>query len=135
MVIPRFVRQALANQPLTVFGDGTQQRVFCHVRDVTRLLADLMERDDVYGEVFNIGGNEEVTISELATLVRDLAGSQSELVTVPYDQAYEPGFEDMVRRVPNTEKVRRLTGWEPEASLRDIVIDVIDHHRAEGEAV
>ena len=135
MVIPRFVRQALANQPLTVYGDGSQQRVFCHVRDVTDLLAQLMERDDVYGEVFNIGGNEEVSMSALAVLVRDLAGSKSELITVPYDEAYEPGFEDMARRVPNTEKIRTLTGWEPKASLKDIVADVIDHHRARGETV
>jgi nucleoside-diphosphate-sugar epimerase len=135
MVIPRFVRQAMAGQPLTVYGDGTQQRVFCHVRDVTQVLADLMERDDVYGEVFNIGGNEEVSIGELAELVRALSDSESEVVTVPYDDAYEPGFEDMVRRVPNTEKVRTLTGWEPKMSLQDIIADVIEHHRMIGAAV
>src|SRR5947208_7761082 len=103
MVIPRFVRQALAGQPLTVYGDGTQRRVFCHVRDVTRVLADLMECDGVYGEVFNIGGSEEVSIAELAEHVRALADSESEVLLVPYDDAYEPGFEDMARRVPNTE--------------------------------
>jgi UDP-glucose 4-epimerase len=135
MVVPRLVRQALAGQPLTVYGDGTQRRVFCHVRDVTEVLADLMERDDVYGEVFNIGGDEEVSIGELAELVRGLADSESEVVTVPYDDAYEPGFEDMVRRVPNTEKVRRLTGWQPQLSLQDIVTDVIEHHRMIGAAV
>jgi UDP-glucose 4-epimerase len=135
MVIPRFVRQALAGQPLTVYGDGTQRRVFCHVRDVTQVLADLMEREDVYGEVFNIGGNEEVSIGELAELVRASADSESDVVTVPYDDAYEPGFEDMVRRVPNTEKVRGLTGWEPQLSLQDIVTDVIEHHRMIGAAV
>ncbi len=135
MVIPRFVRQAMAGQPLTVYGDGTQRRVFCHVGDVTQVLADLMERDDVYGEVFNIGGNEEVSIGELAELVRALSDSESEVVTVPYDDAYEPGFEDMVRRVPNTEKVRGLTGWEPKMSLQDIITDVIEHHRMIGAAV
>lgn len=135
MVIPRFVRQAMAGQPLTVYGDGTQRRVFCHVRDVTQVLADLMERDDVYGEVFNIGGNEEVSIGELAGLVRALSDSESEVVTVPYDDAYEPGFEDMVRRVPNIEKIRAVTGWEPKMSLRDIVTDVIEHHRVIGAAV
>jgi UDP-glucose 4-epimerase len=132
MVIPRFVRQALAAQPLTVYGDGTQQRVFCHVRDVTQVLADIMEREDVYGEVFNIGGQEEVSIRELAELVRELTDSGSEIVMVPYDEAYEPGFEDMARRVPNTDKIRSLTGWEPQRSLRDIVVDVIEHHRSLG---
>ncbi len=132
MVIPRFVRQALAGQPLTVYGDGTQRRVFCHVRDVTHVLADLMERDDVYGEVFNVGGQEEVSITELAELVRELADSSSEVVTVPYDDAYEPGFEDMARRVPNIEKLQTLTGWQPHRTLQEIVLDVIEHHQAIG---
>ncbi len=135
MVIPRFARQALAGQPLTVYGDGTQRRVFCHVRDVTRVLADLMEREDVYGEVFNIGGSEEVSITELAEHVRSIAGSESEVVIVPYDDAYEPGFEDMARRVPNTEKLRSRTGWEPQLSLQDIITDVIEHHRMIGATV
>src|SRR5436305_333428 len=135
MVIPRFVRQALAGQPLTVYGDGTQQRVFCHVRDVTQVLAELMERDDVYGEVFNIGGSEEVSIAELAEVVIDLSDSESEVVTVPYDEAYEPGFEDMARRVPNTEKIRSRTGWKPQLSLHDILTDVIEHHRMIGATV
>jgi UDP-glucose 4-epimerase len=135
MVIPRLVRQALAGQPLTVYGDGTQRRVFCHVRDVTQVLADLMERDDVYGEVFNIGGQEEVSISELAELVRDLSDSSSEIVTVPYDDAYEPGFEDMVRRVPNIEKIRAVTGWQPQHTLQEIITGVIEHHRVIGANV
>jgi UDP-glucose 4-epimerase len=135
MVIPRFVRQALAGQPLTVYGDGTQRRVFCHVRDVTQVLADLMERDDVYGEVFNIGGSEEVSIAELAELIRAIAASPSEVVTVPYDDAYEPGFEDMSRRVPNVEKIRSYTGWQPQLSLNDIITDVVEHHRMTGVAV
>lgn len=134
MVVPRFVRQALAGQPLTVYGDGTQRRVFCHVRDVTEVLVDLMERDDVYGEVFNIGGTEEVSIAELADLVRALADSDSEVLIVPYDDAYEPGFEDMTRRVPNIDKIRSRTGWEPKLSLHDIITDVIEHHRMVGEA-
>ena len=135
MVIPRLVRQALAGQPLTVYGDGTQRRVFCHVRDVTRVLADLMECDGVYGEVFNIGGIEEVSIAELAEHVRALADSESEVLLVPYDDAYEPGFEDMARRVPNTEKIRSRTGWEPQLSLHDILTDVIEHHRMIGATV
>jgi UDP-glucose 4-epimerase len=132
MVIPRFVRQALTGQPLTVYGDGTQRRVFCHVRDVTRVLADLMEREDVYGEVFNIGGTEEVSIVELAEHVRSLTESESDVVMVPYDDAYEPGFEDMVRRVPNTDKIRSWTGWVPRLSLQDVITDVIEHHRLVG---
>jgi UDP-glucose 4-epimerase len=135
MVIPRFVRQALADQPLTVYGDGTQKRVFCHVDDVTQVLADLMTREEAFGEVFNIGGNQEISIRDLAELVRDLANSNSEITTVPYDDAYEPGFEDMTRRVPNTDKLRTLTGWEPEKSLQDIVSDVIEHHRVIGAIV
>ena len=135
MVIPRLVRQALAGQPLTVYGDGTQRRVFCHVRDVTRVLADLMECEDVYGEVFNIGGSEEVSIAELAEHVRALADSESEVLLVPYDDAYEPGFEDMARRVPNTEKIRSRTGWKPQLSLHDILTDVIEHHRMIGATV
>jgi len=135
MVIPRLVRQALAGQPLTVYGDGTQRRVFCHVRDVTRVLADLMECEGVYGEVFNIGGSEEVSIAELAEHVRALADSESEVLLVPYDDAYEPGFEDMARRVPNTEKIRSRTGWEPQLSLHDILTDVIEHHRMIGATV
>jgi UDP-glucose 4-epimerase len=132
MVIPRFVRQALTGQPLTVYGDGTQRRVFCHVRDVTRVLADLMEREDVYGEVFNIGGTEEVSIVELAEHVRSLTESESDVVMVPYDDAYEPGFEDMARRVPNTDKIRSWTGWVPRLSLQDVITDVIEHHRLVG---
>ena len=135
MVIPRLVRQALAGQPLTVYGDGTQRRVFCHVRDVTRVLADLMECEDVYGEVFNIDGSEEVSIAELAEHVRSLAGSESEVLMVPYDEAYEPGFEDMARRVPNTEKIRSRTGWEPQLSLQEIITDVIEHHKMIGATV
>jgi UDP-glucose 4-epimerase len=135
MVVPRFVRQALAGQPLTVYGDGTQRRVFCHVRDVTHVMADLMERDDVYGEVFNIGGSEEVSIAQLAELVRAIADSPSEVVKVPYDDAYEPGFEDMSRRVPSTEKIRSYTGWQPQLSLHDIISDVVAHHRMTGVAV
>lgn len=133
MVIPRFVRQALANHPISVYGDGTQQRVFCHVRDVTCALADLMEREDTAGEVFNIGGAEEISIGELAALVRDLSASKSEIVTIPYEEAYEPGFEDMTRRFPNTAKLRNLTGWEPTVSLQDIVSEVIDHFRCAGD--
>jgi UDP-glucose 4-epimerase len=127
MVVPNLVGQALAGRPLTVFGDGTQSRCFCHVHDVVRALADLMERDDLYGEIFNIGTQAEITISDLAEKVRELVGGHSPIEYVPYDVAYEPGFEDMQRRVPDITKIRAVLGWEPKASLDQIVRDVRDH--------
>jgi UDP-glucose 4-epimerase len=130
MVIPNFVTQALAGRPLTVFGDGTQRRCFCHVSDVVRALADLMERDGVYGEVFNIGSQDEVEILALAHRVKDATGSSSEIRLVPYDEAYEEGFEDMQRRIPDTTRIRERIGWEPTKSLDEILADVVDEHRA-----
>lgn len=129
MVIPNFVRQALADEPLTVFGDGTQSRCFCHVSDVVRAMADLMRRDDAYGEVFNIGADEEISILDLARQVQRMTESKSEIRIVPYEEAYEPGFEDMQRRVPDTNKIRSLLGWHPTRSLTEILSDVIDEHR------
>ncbi len=125
MVIPNFVDQALAARPITVFGDGNQRRCFCHVSDVVRALADLMQRDDVYGEVFNIGSQDEVRIVDLAERVKEATGSTSEIELVPYDEAYEEGFEDMERRVPDTTKVRDRIGWAPTRSLDEILADVI----------
>ena len=125
MVVPRFARQALAGEAVTVFGDGNQRRCFCHVKDVVRALADLMERQDLFGEVFNVGSTEEVTIMELAERVRDICGSTSEIVTIPYDEAYEEGFEDMLRRVPDTSKLERAIGWRPVRDLDGILADVI----------
>jgi UDP-glucose 4-epimerase len=124
MVVPNFVRQAIAGKPLTVYGDGTQSRCFCHVHDVVRALAGLMERDDLYGEVFNIGSEAEITIRGLATRVRELVGSDAPIEYVPYDEAYEEGFEDMQRRVPDITKINSVLGWEPTKSLDDIVVDV-----------
>jgi UDP-glucose 4-epimerase len=129
MVIPNFVRQAVADEPLTVFGDGTQSRCFCHVSDVVRALADLMRRDDAYGEVFNIGADEEISILDLARQVQRMTESKSEITIVPYEEAYEPGFEDMQRRIPDTSKIRSLLGWHPTKSLEEILSDVIDEHR------
>jgi UDP-glucose 4-epimerase len=129
MVIPNFVRQAVADEPLTVFGDGTQSRCFCHVSDVVRALADLMRRDDAYGEVFNIGSDEEISILDLAREVQRMTESKSEITIVPYEEAYEPGFEDMQRRIPDTSKIRSLLGWHPTKSLAEILSDVIDEHR------
>jgi UDP-glucose 4-epimerase len=132
MVIPTFVGQALADRPLTVYGDGTQRRCFCHVADVVRALADLMRREDVYGEVFNIGAESEIEIRELAARVVELTGSSSEITLVPYDVAYEEGFEDMQRRLPDTAKIRERIGWQPTRSLDEMLADVIDEHRAGG---
>jgi UDP-glucose 4-epimerase len=132
MVIPNFVTQALAGRPLTVYGDGTQRRCFCHVGDVVRALADLMRREDVYGEVFNIGAEEEIEIRKLAERVVELTGSSSEITLVPYDVAYEEGFEDMLRRLPDTAKIRERIGWQPTRSLDEMLADVIDEHRAGG---
>jgi UDP-glucose 4-epimerase len=132
MVIPNFVTQALADRPLTVHGDGTQRRCFCHVSDVVRALADLMRREDAYGEVFNIGSDSEIEIRQLAQRVLDMTESASEITLIPYDVAYEEGFEDMQRRIPNTTKIYERIGWRPTRSLDEILADVIDEHRAGG---
>ena len=130
MVIPRFVGQALRNEPISIFGDGTQTRCFCHVADVVGGLAALAEHPEAFGKVFNLGGGEEIPIRELAERVIELAGSQSSLEFIPYDAAYEAGFEDMKRRVPNTDRARGLVGFEPSASLDDIIRSVIDDQLA-----
>jgi UDP-glucose 4-epimerase len=127
MVIPTFVRQALSGQPISVFGTGDQQRCFCHVRDVVCALADISKRDDLYGQVFNIGSTEEVSILELAQRVREATGSDSEIVRIPYSEAYGEGFEDMRRRVPDISKIQSALGWEPSADLEQILGDVIEH--------
>jgi UDP-glucose 4-epimerase len=132
MVVPTFVRQALAGQPLTVYGSGEQQRCFCDVRDVVRALADLATREDVYGEVFNIGSTEEVSILELATRVKKATESDSEIVLVPYDEAYGEGFEDMPRRVPDISKIQKSLGWRPSACLDEILAEVIEHQMVGG---
>jgi UDP-glucose 4-epimerase len=129
MVIPNFVRQALAGSPITVYGDGKQSRCFTHVSDVVRALIMLMEKPEAYGHVYNIGNNQELTIVDLARQVREAAGSRSEIVFVPYEKAYEQGFEDMVRRVPDTTKIKALTGWQPTIALPQILGDVIEYFR------
>ncbi|PYT04404.1 MAG: nucleoside-diphosphate sugar epimerase [Acidobacteria bacterium] len=128
MVIPTFVKQALSGRPITVFGTGEQTRCFGFVKDVVGALIKLMERDEAVGEVFNIGSNEEVSIMELARRVRELTGSNSEIVTVPYDEAYEEGFEDMPRRVPDISKVGALTGFRPTVTLDQILQSVIEYY-------
>ena len=129
MVIPNFVRQALAGQPITVFGDGTQSRSFTYVGDVVRALIALIGEPKAVGQVFNIGNGREITIGELAAKVRTLTGSASEIVTIPYDQAYESGFEDMPRRVPDITKIRALVGYEPTVDLDEILERVIEYFR------
>ncbi|MDX1665170.1 MAG: GDP-mannose 4,6-dehydratase [Candidatus Promineifilaceae bacterium] len=129
MVVPRFVRQALRNEPLTVYGDGQQSRCFADVADVARAIAGLMECEQAVGEVFNIGNTEEVTIRELAERVIVLSGSTSEIVHIPYEEAYQPGFEDMRRRVPSIEKINAMIGYEPQYRLDDILRRVIDYER------
>jgi UDP-glucose 4-epimerase len=129
MVLPSFVRQALAGVPLTVFGDGTQSRSFTYVGDVVDCLIKLVNEPNAVGQVFNIGRKEEVTILKLAERVRDLAGSSSRIELVPYDKAYEAGFEDMPRRVPDLTKVSKLVGYEPKVGLDEIIMRVIEHFR------
>jgi UDP-glucose 4-epimerase len=129
MVVPRFVRQALTGEPLTVYGDGTQRRCFCHVDDTVRALAGLMECEQSRGTIVNIGSDEEVTILDLATRVRRLVDSHSPITLVPYRRAYRDAFEDMPRRVPDTARIRDLIGWSPSKDLDEIVLDVIRHER------
>jgi len=130
MVLPTFVRQALAGQPITVFGDGTQSRSFTYVGDVVEALVRLAHERRAVGEVFNIGNMGEVTISDLAERVKRMTESCSSIQYVPYDQAYETGFEDMPRRVPDITKIRDFVGYEPKVKLDDIIRSVIEHMRA-----
>jgi UDP-glucose 4-epimerase len=129
MVIPNFVRQALSGQPITVFGDGTQSRSFTYVGDVVRGMVALIDEPAAVGQVFNIGHGQEISIHALAERVRTLAGSRSEIVCVPYDQAYEAGFEDMPRRVPDLSRIRALVGYRPTVDLDEILNRVIEYFR------
>jgi len=129
MVIPNFVRQALAGEPITVFGDGKQTRSFTHVTDVVGALIKLVNEPKSVGQVINIGNTQEVSIGALAERVRDLCGSKSKLKLVPYDEAYESGFEDMPRRVPDLTRAKGLIGYEPKHNLDDILTQVIDYFR------
>jgi UDP-glucose 4-epimerase len=129
MVIPNFVRQALAGQPITVFGDGTQSRSFTYVGDVVRGMVALMDEPRAIGQVFNIGNGREITIGDLAEKVKALAGSRSPVVHIPYDQAYEAGFEDMARRVPDISKIKSLVGYQPTVELDEILTRVIESFR------
>lgn len=130
MVVPRLVDQALRGAPLTVYGTGTQTRCFCHVSDVVEALIGVVQSTEAEGQVFNVGSQHEVSIRDLAERVRTLTASDSEIVYVPYDEAYEAGFEDMQRRRPDTTRIRSLLGWEPTHTLDDIVGDVVDDLKA-----
>jgi len=132
MVLPSFVRQALSGEPITVFGDGRQSRSFTYVGDVVECLMKLVNEPKAVGQVFNIGNKHEVTILQLAEIVKSLTGSTSRIEFVPYDKAYEEGFEDMPRRVPDLSKVTRLVGYEPKVQLNEIVTKVIEYFRAQG---
>jgi len=132
MVIPRFVQQALAGEPITVFGDGEQTRTFTHVKDAIGGILKLAEHPGAIGEIFNIGGKEETSIQNLAYLVKEALLSSSPIIHIPYEEAYEEGFEDMRKRVPDISKIENLIGYEPKCDLKDIIRDVAEYQRNRG---
>ena len=124
MVVPRFVSAALKNEPLSVYGSGDQIRCFCHVSDAVRGLLSVMDSDKAVGEVFNIGNNQQISITELAKKVIEITGSKSSIEKIAYEKAYPQGFEDMQMRVPDISKIKRVLGWSPEISLDQIIKDI-----------
>jgi UDP-glucose 4-epimerase len=130
MVIPRLVKQAVNDLPLTVYGDGQQTRCFCNVKDAVRAVVSLSQEPRAVGGIFNIGSSEEITILELAQRIVQRAHSRSEIKLIPYDQAYESGFEDMRRRVPSTDKIKTVIGWQPTVPLDQTLDEVIEQFRA-----
>jgi UDP-glucose 4-epimerase len=128
MVVPRFVSAALKNQPLQVYGNGDQIRCFCHVDDAVRALLLVMDSDKAVGNVFNIGNNQQISILELAKKIIEITGSRSEIVKVPYSEAYPEGFEDMQRRVPDISKIKSVLGWTPQVGLDQIIKDIAAFH-------
>lgn len=129
MVVPRFVGQALRGEAITVYGDGSQSRCFCDVRDVVQALVGLAQHAEAPGQVYNIGGTEEITIKALAERVKAVVRSKSTIVNVPYEEAYAPGFEDMMRRVPDTTRIQTLLGWQPRHSLDEILHAIVAYER------
>lgn len=129
MVVPTFVRQAVLGEPITVFGDGNQSRCFIHVKDLVAGLIQLAKEPRAIGEIFNLGSSEEITINQLALLVREIAGSKAPIIHVSYEKAYETGFEDMRRRVPDTSKIAKLTGFQLNHGIREIVRDTVEFTR------
>lgn len=132
MVLPRFVRQAIGNEPITVYGDGTQTRTFTHVGDTVQAMAALMDCPEALGEIVNIGGEEEVSILALAEMVKEELGSSSDIVTIPYEEAYGEGFDDMPRRVPSIDKAKRLINYRPRVTLRETIREVAEYIRSGG---
>ncbi len=133
MVVPRFARAALKNEPITVYGTGKQTRCFTNVTDVVQVLKQLLEKEEAVGEIFNIGSTEQISIEDLAQKIKTMTKSQSDVVYVPYDQAYTQGFEDMLRRMPDVSKLYRYIGCVPQTSLDGTLQEVIDWIRAENE--
>ena len=127
MVVPRFVHAALRNEPITIYGDGTQSRVFCHVADAVQAIAAMAATDSTVGDVYNVGGTGEVTIKQLAEQVLSVTGSKSEITYTPYSDAYPAGFEDIQRRVPDISKVKGAIGWAPTKDLKQIISDIAAH--------
>ena len=130
MVVPTFVQQALAGRPITIYGTGKQRRCFAHVRDVVGALIQLSQERKAIGQVFNIGSTEEISIEQLARLVKEMTRSKSRIQKIPYNKAYEEGFEDMPRRIPDIGKIKRVIGYKPSYTLQDILGDVIRYYRA-----
>jgi len=130
MVVPRFIQQALRDEPITVFGDGRQTRTFTYFGDVVEAICRLMECEEANGEVVNIGGTEEISISELAERIKSIAGSKSEIIYVPYEQVYGKDFEDMMRRVPSSEKLNSLIGFVPQTPLDTILEKTVEYFRS-----
>lgn len=129
MVIPRLVKQALQNKPVTVFGDGKQSRCFAHVKDAVDAIIKLSAAEKAIGEVINLGSDEEISIEELAKKIKEAARSKSEIRYIPYSEAYEEGFEDMRRRVPDLAKIKKLIGYKSKYSLDNIIKDVIEYYK------
>jgi UDP-glucose 4-epimerase len=129
MVVPRFVQQALKNKPITVYGSGDQARSFCDVTDVCEAIWLLYKNDSCIGQIFNIGGQEEISMSDLATKIKKLTKSKSKIIKVPYSEAYGPGFEDMNRRFPSIDKIKEHTGWVPKINLDNILKRTIDFEK------
>jgi UDP-glucose 4-epimerase len=130
MVLPSFAAQAVAGEPITVYGTGEQSRCFAHVNDAVEAIQRLLADPSTVGQVFNVGSDREVTINQLAEMVRDEAGSSSPIVHIPYDEAYAEGFEDMDRRVPDLTKLQRAIGYKPATPLEEVVADVVAEQRA-----
>ena len=129
MVVPRFVQQALTGEPITVFGDGKQTRTFTHVKDAVWVILKLLEHPRAIGEIFNVGGKEGISIVGLAEVVKEVLQSRSTIVYIPYESAYEEGFEDMQRRVPDISKIQNLIGYDPKYDLRQIILDVSAYYK------